>query len=73
MTVKELKAILEAYDDNTEVHIGYTSGDYWGTKLAPSIERVNLRKIVYSNYDDCHKIPKRIDEDDEVKEVLVIS
>ena len=73
MTVAELKAKLECFDDNVDVHFGYPSSDYWGTMLAGSIEQVAMRNVVYSDYHECHKIPKRIDEDDEVKKVLLIS
>lgn len=40
MKVKELKKLLEGYDDEMVVCIEQPTHDYWGTKKAPTVGRV---------------------------------
>jgi len=72
MTVRDLKEMLEGYDDNTPVHISYNFGDYWRTQVAPKATDVELQMVKYSDYHSMDKIDEDGDEED-CREVLVLS
>jgi hypothetical protein len=61
MQVKELIEMLSYLDQNAEVHFSYNYGDHWRTQVAPSVDRVDLALVKYSEY---HRMDKLMDEDD---------
>jgi len=61
MQVKELIEMLSYLDQNAEVHFSYNYGDHWQTQVAPSVDRVDLALVKYSEY---HRMDKLMDEDD---------
>jgi hypothetical protein len=63
MKVSELIKALKNEDPSAEVHFSYPSGDYWGTKLAPAVNRVELGAVKYSEYH--RKDALDLGEDDE--------
>ena len=60
MQVKELIEMLSYLDQNAEVHFSYNYGDHWQTQVAPSVDRVDLALVQYSEY---HRMDKLMDED----------
>jgi hypothetical protein len=75
MTVKELIEELSGFDPETEVKFSYPSKDYWGSVLARDISNIGYELTKYSGY---HQTDKIIDvgdndEDEDTKEVLVLS
>jgi len=60
MQVKELIEMLSYLDQNAEVHFSYNYGDHWQTQVAPSVDRVDLALVKYSEY---HRMDKLMDED----------
>ena len=76
MKVSELIAELECYDEDTEVHFSYTSGDYWRTQLAPKIRSVSNGNVQYTTYHQGDKIVESDEDDGEdefpVRKVVVI-
>jgi len=78
MKVLELITELECYDEDTEVHFSYTSGDYWRTQLAPKVRTVSNGTVQYATYHQGDKIVHAAeieeDEDEEfpVRKVVVI-
>lgn len=78
MTVQELINELGYMDPNAEVHFQYNYGDHWRTQVAPTVDRVDVGFVAYSDY---HRMPKVVeldyDEDDEadaekMTEVVII-
>jgi hypothetical protein len=61
MTVQELINSLQFLDPTAEVHFSYNYGDHWRTHVAPSVDRVGLALVKYSEY---HRMDKLLDEDD---------
>jgi hypothetical protein len=61
MTVQELINSLQFLDPAAEVHFSYNYGDHWQTQVAPTVNRVNLALIKYSEY---HRMNKLLDEDE---------
>jgi hypothetical protein len=76
MKVSELIAELECYDEDTEVHFSYTSGDYWRTQLAPKVRSVSNGTVQYATYHQGDKIVESHEDDGEeefpVRNVVVI-
>jgi len=58
MKVRELKDMLNNFDQDAEVHIGYTASDYWRSRLAPKADSVDEEIVVRSDYNSTDKIPK---------------
>ena len=76
MTVKELIEELQCFDEDQEVCICSPSGDYWGTMLALNVRNVDTADILWSEYHRTNKIAnpdREYDEDDEIKEIVLIS
>lgn len=77
MKVAELRRQLSFFDDEQEVFFAFPSGDYWGTTQAHEVDEVSEEKVVWSDYHRTHKLvdEDREDryEDDELKEVVVLS
>lgn len=64
MTVGQLRELLEDFDDETPVHIGYNYGDYTNTTVCPAIVSVENLELVYSSY---HRMPTlKPDDPDEI-------
>ena len=61
MLVKDLIEQLQFLDPTAEVHFSYNYGDHWQTQVAPTVDRVDLALIKYSEY---HRMDKVMDEDD---------
>ena len=61
MLVKDLIEQLQFLDPTAEVHFSYNYGDHWQTQVAPTVDRVDLALIKYSEY---HRMDKLMDEDD---------
>jgi hypothetical protein len=61
MTVQELINSLQFLDPTAEVHFSYNNGDHWRTQVAPSVDRVGLALVKYSEY---HRMDKLLDEDE---------
>jgi hypothetical protein len=47
---------------DVEVKFSYNYGDHWRTTVAPSVDAVNLGRVVHSAYHDMDKV---VDTDDE--------
>jgi hypothetical protein len=62
MNVKELRELLEGFDDNTEVLFQYNYGDHWRTQVAAPVDKVEEGKVIPSPY---HNMDRVLDEDDE--------
>ena len=62
MKVSELIELLQGMDQNDQVHLAHSSGDYWRTVLAPSLDEVFSGYVQYSDY---HRADKLLDEYDE--------
>jgi hypothetical protein len=60
MQVKELIEMLSHLDQTAEVHFSYNYGDHWRTQVAPSVDRVDLALVKYSEY---HRMDRLMDED----------
>lgn len=73
MTVKDLKEILEEFGDETEVHFAYPSGDHWRSTITPPVRRMEMKQIKHSSYSDNFVLADEDDEEENNKEVLVIS
>lgn len=58
MKVKELIEILQEYDPEMEAHTSYSYGDYWHTQVAPKVQYLEEREIVWSEY---HRMPKVVE------------
>lgn len=66
MLVRDLIELLEGYDADLEVHFQYNYGDHWRTQVAPSVDRVDMGVVKYSDYHRMHKVVETdFDEEDE--------
>lgn len=72
MTVRELIDRLGDFDPDAEVHVGHNYGDHWDTTVAPTIEDVEEVEVIHSAYHGMPKVASR-DEDDETRQVVVVS
>ena len=61
MKVADLIAELENMDQEAEVHFSYNYGDHWRTQVAPSVDRVDMTVVEYSDY---HRMDKLVDDED---------
>jgi hypothetical protein len=57
MNVKQLKELLDCFDDEDELYFQYHSGDYWGTTLAKPIRNLDYAEVVHSVYHNCLEVP----------------
>lgn len=62
LTVKELKTLLENFDDDSPVYFGYNYGDHWRTEVADAITKARLKNVRYSDY---HSMMRVVDESEE--------
>ena len=60
MLVKDLVEQLQSQNPDAKVHFSYNYGDHWQTQVAPTVDRVDLALIKYSEY---HRMDKLMDED----------
>lgn len=60
MLVKDLIEQLQSQNPDAKVHFSYNYGDHWQTQVAPTVDRVDLALIKYSEY---HRMDKLMDED----------
>ncbi len=60
MTVSELIDVLQEYDSDLDVHVGYNYGDHCRTWVAPKVNDVQETEVVWSEY---HRMPKMATED----------
>ena len=68
MKVSDLIEVLKGYDPELEVHFAYGYGDHWRTTVAPSVSRVDMGIVKYSDYHRMDKLVE-VDYDDEEAEV----
>jgi len=61
MKVADLIARLNDMDPEAEVHFSYGYGDHWRTEVAPSVSRVDMTVVEYSDY---HRMDKLVDDED---------
>ena len=61
MKVADLIARLNDMDQEAEVHFSYNYGDHWRTQVAPTVDRVDMTVVEYSNY---HSMDKLVDDED---------
>jgi hypothetical protein len=75
MKVSELIEALQGMDGDLDVHFAYGYGDHWRTQVAPSVGRVDMGFVRYSDY---HRMDKLVEPDfdeepeDNLKAVVVI-
>lgn len=69
MTVAELIAQLQQFDEDAKVHFAYNAGDYWRTTVAPEASSVEEGYVKHSNY---HNKPV-LDENEDGLAVVVIA
>jgi hypothetical protein len=50
MNVKQLRDILEGFDDDTIVRFSYDNDDYWHHLVAHEVEFVDLQPVKESSY-----------------------
>ena len=62
MKVSELIEELKYMDPDAEVHFAYNYGDHWRTQVAPTVDRVDVGTVKYSEY---HRMPKVVEEEDD--------
>ncbi len=74
MKVSELIKMLQSQNQDAEVHFTYNYGDHWRTRVAPTVDRVSVGFVEYSDYHNMDKIVYEEDfEDDvELREVVVL-
>lgn len=63
MTVRELKTLLEGYDDDMKVCYQHPSHDYWETQLAGRIRHAEEADVEYTEYHLCHQVLEESDDD----------
>ena len=61
MTVDELIAELQSLPKDAEVHFAYNYGDHWRTQVAPTVDRVEVGQVKFSDY---HRMPKVVEYDE---------
>jgi len=61
MKVADLIARLNDMDPEAEVHFSYNYGDHWRTQVAPTVDRVDMSVVEYSDY---HSMDKLVDDED---------
>ena len=64
MKVAELIEQLQDMDQDAEVHFAYNYGDHWRTQVAPTVDRVDVGAVKYSDYHRMHKVVENDDDDD---------
>lgn len=75
MKVSDLIEALQGMDGDLDVHFAYGYGDHWRTQVAPSVSRVDMGFVQYSDY---HRMDKLVEPDfdeepeDNLKAVVVI-
>lgn len=70
MTVRDLKILLEEYDDDLPVKFSYNYGDYWGTIVAKEIGTIEEGMTIPSSY---HNMDKVVDESDDAEDCILLS
>jgi hypothetical protein len=63
MKVSQLIAMLEAEDQDADVHFSYGYGDHWRTEVAPKLSNVSEGVVEYSDY---HRMDKLVTDEDEI-------
>ena len=70
MTVRELIALLKEEEPSMPVLFAYNYGDHWHTTVAAQIDRVEVRRVRFSEYHSMDKVVEESDDespgDDEV-------
>lgn len=72
MRVKELRDLLDRYDDETEVVVEHHTNNYWGHIKALKVTGVYDSVLYYSNYLRAFQIEDNTDIENERKEYFVI-
>ena len=73
MTVKELKGLLEGFEDETEVGFAYNYGDHCRTMVVANIKYGDTGPVKHSDY---HSMNRLVDDDDNEygeKQMLILS
>jgi hypothetical protein len=70
LTVGELKAALDAFDDDARVVFTYQYGDHWRTIVAERVSDVAAGRVKWSAY---HSMPKQDDESEDGCTVIILS
>lgn len=65
MKVQELISLLEDQDPQAEVAFGYSSGDYWGTQIAETADKVGEAHVHSSAYHNGKWKVDNTDDEDE--------
>jgi hypothetical protein len=58
MNVRELKELLETFDDDTKVRFSYDYGDHWHSRMATEVVTADFLPVEYSGYHDDYVLSK---------------
>ena len=72
MTVKELKGLLESYNDDDEVFMEQPTHDYWRAVAARPVQEARIEEVKHSNYHNSLVICSEEDYTEDMKSVLVL-
>ena len=72
ITVKELKDMLDDFDDNMKVVFTYNYGDYSRTEVASQVTEVEDGFIEWSEYHRMGKVPEDQYKEEDNEMVLII-
>ena len=67
MKVSELIELLQKEDPNAEVHYSYNYGDHWRTQVAPTVDKVRVKMVEFSDY---HGMDKLVNDQEYYEEEL---
>lgn len=65
MLVADLIEELKCMPQDAEVHFEYNYGDHWRTHVAPSVSRVEMGLVEFSDYHRMDKVVEPDWDDDE--------
>lgn len=71
-TVKELRELLDHYDDDMIVGFKYNSNDHWRTVIAIPVTQADVEEVKYSGYHSKLSIADDADGDD-TQRILILS
>jgi len=73
MKVQQLIELLGDFDPEMEVRFAYDYGDRQHTKVASRINDVEVEAVRYSDYHSMYKVVDGDDDEENVKQVVVLS
>ena len=68
MLVADLIEELKCMPQDAEVHFEYNYGDHWRTHVAPTVSRVEMGFVEYSQYHQMDKVVEP-DYDDDMRDL----